>query len=261
MPEHLDIEDCPPLRRIWIDRPKVRNALRPGLVAELRQAFETAASAPGVRAVVLGGRGPAFSAGADLGWMREAAGYSDAENRADAAALADMLASVRRCPRPVVARVHGPAVGGGVGLVAACDMAVAAEGAWFQLSEVRLGLVPAVILPYVTEALGPRRTRQAMLSAERFGARDAAAWGLVNETVSQDALDARIDALAAGVCRGGPDAVAAAKALADRIGGRPVDASVRAETADRIAQIRATDEAKEGMAAFFERRPPRWTGP
>ena len=241
-----------------MNRPAQRNAFHPGLIAELRHAFAEAASASGVRAAVLAGRGGAFSAGADLGWMREAASYTDDENLADAAGLASMLDCIQACPRPVIARVQGAVVGGGVGLVAASDIAVASEDAWFQLSEVRLGLIPAVISPYVIEALGPRRARQLMLTAERVSARQAAAWSLVHEAVAVEALDERIDEIARLIATGGPDALASAKDLTRAVRGRPFDSSLRDETSQRIARIRASEEAQEGIAAFFDRRAPRW---
>ncbi len=241
-----------------MDRPAQRNAFHPELINALRNAFLNAASAPAIRAIVLAGRGPAFSAGADLGWMREAAHFSDEENRADAKSLATMLAAIRNCARPVIARVHGAALGGGVGLAAASDIAIASKDAWLQLSEVRLGLIPAVIAPYVIEALGLRRARQLMLSGERLDAGRAAEWGLVNEAVAAEALDARIEELLAEVSKGGPESLAAAKDLMRRIGSHPIDSSVLDETAESIARIRMTEEAQEGIAAFFDRRPPRW---
>ena len=241
-----------------MNRPAQRNAFNPALIKALREAFLNAASAKSVRVVVLAGRGPAFSAGADLGWMRESASYSEPENRADAEVLASMLDAIRACPRPVIARVHGAAIGGGVGLVAASDVAIASQDAWLQLSEVRLGLIPAVISPYVIESLGPRRARQLMLSAERVGASQAAAWGLVNESVAAEALDARIDSVARQMEKGGPEALAVVKDLTRRVGLRPIDSAVRNETARDIARIRTTPEAQEGIAAFFERRTPGW---
>lgn len=254
----LETEDRASVRWIWMDRPAQRNAFHPELINALRNAFLNAASAPAIRAIVLAGRGPAFSAGADLGWMREAAHFSDEENRADAKSLATMLAAIRNCARPVIARVHGAALGGGVGLAAASDIAIASKDAWLQLSEVRLGLIPAVIAPYVIEALGLRRARQLMLSGERLDAGRAAEWGLVNEAVAAEALDARIEELLAEVSKGGPESLAAAKDLMRRIGSHPIDSSVLDETAESIARIRMTEEAQEGIAAFFDRRPPRW---
>ena len=242
-----------------MNRPAQRNAFNPALIKALRDAFRNAACAMGVRVVVLAGRGPAFSAGADLGWMRESVSYSEPENRADAEVLASMLDAIRACPRPVIARVHGAAVGGGVGLVAASDIAIASRDAWLQLSEVRLGLIPAVIAPYVIESLGLRRARQLMLSAERVGASQAAAWGLVNESVAAEALDARIESIARQMEKGGPEALAVVKDLTRRVGTRPIDSAVRNETARDIARIRTTAEAQEGIAAFFERRAPGWS--
>ena len=241
-----------------MDRPAQRNAFDPELIGALRNAFLDVASAPAIRAVVLAGRGPAFSAGADLGWMREAACYSDEENRADAKSLATMLAAIRSCPRPVIARVHGAALGGGVGLAAASDIAIASEDAWLQLSEVRLGLIPAVIAPYIIEAVGLRRARQLMLTGERLDACRAAEWGLINEAVATETLDARIEVLLGEVAKGGPEALAAAKDLIRRIGSHPIDSSVLNETADSIARIRLSEEAQEGIAAFFDHRRPRW---
>ncbi len=243
---------------VWLDRPEVRNAFNDGVVAELTAAFRTLGADPSLRAIVLGGRGKAFCAGADLSWMRTMAGYTWEQNEADAAALAEMLWTVWRCPLPVVGRIQGDCYAGGVGLAAVCDVLVAAEGVQFCLSEARLGLLPATIGPYVVRALGEQASRRYFVTAERFSAAEARALGLVHECVRAEMLDAKVAEIVAALVANGPTAVKACKALVQDVAGRPVDDALRADTARRIADIRASAEGREGVAAFLGKREPGW---
>ena len=247
--------------RVWLDRPVVRNAMNGALIRELRAAFVAIAADDAVRAVVLGGRGKAFCAGADLGYMREMADYTWEQNRADAEVLADMLWTIRSCPVPTVARIHGDCYAGGMGLAAVCDVRVAGAGVTFCLSEARLGLLPATISPYVVAAMGESEARRWFTTAERFGAPRAREMGFVHEVVDADAVDATVETLVAALVANGPAATRACKKLVDDVAGRPVDAALRAETARRIADIRSTAEGREGIASFLEKRPPSWLPP
>ena len=250
----------PHVAEVWLNRPEVRNAFNDGVIAELTAAFRALGAEPGLRAIVLGGRGKAFCAGADLSWMARMAGYTWDENRADAAALAEMLHTVWACPLPVLGRVHGDCYAGGVGLAAVCDVLVAADTVNFCLSEARLGLLPATIGPYVVRALGEQASRRYFTTAERFGAPRAAALGFVHECVPADQLDAACAAIADAWVANGPAAVKACKQLVQDVAARPIDAGLRAETARRIADIRASDEGREGIAAFLGKREPGWRG-
>lgn len=243
---------------VWLNRPDVRNAFNEGVIAELHAAFDAFAAEPELRAVVLGGHGKAFCAGADLSWMRAMAGFDWEQNRADAQALADMLWAVWRCPVPVVGRVHGDCYAGGVGLAAVCDVLVAADGVNFCLSEAKLGLLPGTISPYVIRAMGEQAARRYFVSAERFSAAQAAAMGFVHEVVAADALDATVAGIVATLVANGPMATRACKALVQDIAGHPIDAALRAETARRIADIRASDEGREGVQSFLNKRRPAW---
>lgn len=243
---------------VWLNRPEVRNAFNDGVVAELTAAFTTFATDEALRVVVLGGRGKAFCAGADLGWMRAMAGYSWDENQADAARLAEMLWTVWRCPVPVIGRLHGDCYAGGVGLAAVCDVLVAADGMQFCLSEARLGLLPATIGPYVVRALGEQASRRFFVTAERFSAAEAKALGFVHECVAPEALDAKVAELVATITANGPQAVRACKRLVQDLAGREIDAALRADTAHRIADARAGSEGREGVSAFLGKRDPAW---
>lgn len=243
---------------VWLNRPEVRNAFNDGVVGELTQAFRELGAEPGLRAIVLGGHGKAFCAGADLGWMRSMAGYSWEQNHADAARLAEMLWTIWQCPLPVVGRIHGDCYAGGVGLAAVCDVLVAADGVSFCLSEARLGLLPATIGPYVVRALGAQASRRYFVTAERFGAADARALGFVHEVVAADALDAKVAEIAAAIVANGPAAVQACKRLVQDVAGRTIDAALRDDTARRIADTRASAEGREGVAAFLGKREPGW---
>lgn len=243
---------------IRLNRPDIRNAFDDALIAELTATVETLGAEAAIRAIVLTGEGKAFSAGADLNWMRRMAGYGREENLADARALAKLMHVLNNCPKPTIARVNGPAMGGGVGLVACCDIAIASETAFFALSEARLGLIPAVISPFVVAAMGPRAARRYFLTGERFDAAAARALGLVHEIAPADGLDARVEAALGALLLCGPAAQAAAKALIAAVANRPVDAAILEDTATRIADIRAGEEGREGVAAFLEKRKPGW---
>ena len=244
--------------RVFLNRPDVRNAFNDGVIAELTAAFSGFAADASLRAVVLGGHGKAFCAGADLSWMRAMADYTWEQNRADAQGLADMLHAIWSCPVPVIGRVHGDCYAGGVGLAAVCDILVAAEGVQFCLSEAKLGLLPATIGPYVVKALGEQASRRYFATAERFDAARAHALGFVHEVVPADALDAKVDELLAALVANGPAAVRACKSLVHDVAGRAIDADLRAETARRIADIRASAEGREGVQAFLNKRDPAW---
>lgn len=244
--------------RVWLNRPDVRNAFNDGVIAELAQAFADLGRDDALRVVVLGGHGKAFCAGADLSWMKQMAGYDWEQNRADAQALADMLWAIQRCPVPVVARIHGDCYAGGVGLAAVCDVRVATSGVTFCLSEARLGLLPATIGPYVVRAMGESASRRYFTTAERFSAAQAHRIGLVHEVAEADALDATIDAIVAALVANGPRAVRACKQLVHDLAGAAITEALRADTARRIADIRASDEGKEGVRSFLDKRPPGW---
>lgn len=244
--------------RVFLDRPELRNAFNDAVVAELTATFAALAGDADLRVVVLGGRGKAFCAGADLGWMAQMAGYSWEQNHADARALAEMLWTIWRCPVPVVARIHGDCYAGGLGLAAVCDIRVAAAPAQFCLSEARLGLLPATIAPYVVRAIGEPAARRYFVSAERFDAARAQAIGLVHEVIAPEALDEGVEAIVAAVCANGPAAVRACKQLVRDVAGRPIDAALRDDTARRIADVRAGAEGREGVQAFLGKREPSW---
>jgi methylglutaconyl-CoA hydratase len=244
--------------RVWLNRPEVRNAFNADLIPDLSAAFMALGNDDGVRAIVLGGRGKAFCAGADLGWMREMADYSWDQNRADAAKLADMLFAIYSCPRPVVGRIHGDCYAGGVGLAAACDVVVAAEPATFCLSEARLGLLPATISPYVIRAMGEQAARRYFVTAERFSAAQAKAMGFVHELCAAEAIDEVVDGIVATLVDNGPMATRACKKLVQDVAGLPIGPELRADTAGRIADIRASVEGREGVQSFLQKRKPAW---
>ncbi|UCG98884.1 MAG: enoyl-CoA hydratase/isomerase family protein [Burkholderiales bacterium] len=258
MSNGLEIHIARRVAVVWLAREKVRNAFNETLIAELASAFTRLGADDGVRAIVLAGRGPAFCAGADLDWMRRMAGYSFEENRADARALAEMLRTIDRCPKPTIARVHGDAYAGGMGLVAACDIAVAASTTGFCLSETRLGLVPATISPYVIRAMGEQAARRYALTAERFDAAEALRLGFVHAVVPADGLDTRIEEVLAALMQTSGSAVSEAKRLVREVAGRPIDEALLADTAERIATARASDDGREGVRAFLDKRKPRW---
>ena len=247
--------------RIWLHRPDVRNALNGALISELAAAFADFAADGGVRAIVLGGSGKAFCAGADLAFMKEVGGYTWEQNRADAETLAEMLWTLYTCPVPVIARIHGDCYAGGLGIASVCDMRVVAEGVNFSLSEARLGLLPATISPYVVRAMGEQAARRYFVTAERFGAAEARACGFAHEVTAAGAIDAKVDELVAALVANGPMATRACKKLVQDVAGREITPELRAETARRIADIRASAEGKEGVSSFLEKRKPSWLLP
>jgi methylglutaconyl-CoA hydratase len=254
----LDLSRHGAVARVMLNRPEVRNAFNDAMIAELTDAFRTLGADSGLRAIVLGGHGKAFCAGADLAWMRSMADYDWDENRADAQKLADMLWTIYACPLPVVGRIHGDCYAGGVGLAAVCDVLVAADGMHFALTEAKLGLLPATIAPYVIRGIGEQAARRYFVSAERFSAAQAQALGFVHEVVAPDALDAKVDEIVAALVANGPMAVKACKQLVQDLSGRPIDQSLRDDTARRIADIRASAEGKEGVQSFLHKRAPNW---
>jgi methylglutaconyl-CoA hydratase len=245
---------------IHLNRPEVRNAFNETAIAEITDVFRTLGADAGVRAIVLAARGPAFCAGADLNWMKKLAAYTHDENRADAAQLAGMLRTIYLCPKPVVAKVQGDCYAGGMGLVAACDIAVAAEDANFCLSEVKLGLIPATISPYVIKAMGENAARRYFLTAERFSAQEAQRIGFVQAVVKADGLDASVDEIVKALVSASPNAVKEAKRLVREVAGMPLTDALIADTAERIAVIRASAEGREGVRSFLEKRKPGWLG-
>ena len=253
----LTVTDANGIATVTLDRPEARNAFNAELIAQLRDCFAALATDDAVRVVVLTGAGTVFSAGADVQWMQGAAQFTVVENERDARAMAAMFAAVDRCPKPVVARVNGAAFGGGAGLIACCDIAVAVEDARFSFSEVRLGIAPATISPFVLRKIGPSHARALFLTAERFDAARARAIGLVHEVVPADELDAAIDRQTAMLLHGGPHALAAAKELVHELPGM-TDGEQRAYTATLIAHLRTSAEGQEGLRAFLDRRSPSW---
>lgn len=246
------------VRRIAIERPDVHNAFNEVVIQELTAAFDEANTDPDTRVVILESSGPSFSAGADINWMGRMIDYSIEENEADALEMANMLRAIRECSRPVIARVHGATYGGGVGLVAACDVSVAVESAVFALTEVKLGILPAVISPYVQERIGPGHMRRYALTAERFDAHEARRIGLVGEVVADEAaLDEKIAFFTKLFLKNGPDALAACKRVLRDI--QPVDwEEATTVTVERIAERRVSEEGQEGLRAFLEKRSPKW---
>lgn len=246
---------------ILLNRPDKRNALNAQVISELADAVETLSKNPEARLVLLRGAGTTFSAGADIEWMRAAADYTVHENEEDAYALAEMLRSLNSLPQVTVAMVHGAAMGGGVGLAAACDIAVAVKGTKFAFSEVRLGVIPATISPYIVEAIGPRWARSLFVTGETFDAEFAQRIGLVqHEVADETALEAAVENIARMVFASSPAAIADAKKLVDDVIGREFDSSLSRATAKRLAHRRASTQGREGLAAFLEKRKPSWLG-
>ena len=244
---------------VTINRPQKKNAFDAATIAALHEAFETLHGADRVRAVFIRGAGGTFSAGADLNWMRDAAGWSESDNRDDAMGLAKMLKALHDVPALTVALVEGSAMGGGAGIVAACDMAVAVEGARFAFSEVKLGLIPATIAPYVIEAVGARRARQLFLTANAFDADYAAHAGLIDLVLPEGSVDEFISMLSDSLTNNAPGAMGEAKRLVNDIAHHKIDSGLMDETAKRIARARVSDEGREGVAAFLEKRKASWT--
>ncbi|MFH1804074.1 MAG: enoyl-CoA hydratase/isomerase family protein [Pseudomonadota bacterium] len=244
--------------RITLNRPDIHNAFDDGLIAGLTAMLGSLATDPMVRVVQLIGAGKSFSAGADLNWMKRMADYSHAENLADSQALARLMKTLNFLPKPTIALINGAAFGGGVGLAACCDIAIASNRASFCLSEVKLGLIPAVISPYVVEAIGEAQARRYFLSAERFDAPTAQRISLIHEIVAENDLLARGDEMAALLVQNGPHAMQAAKDLIYAVANRPIDDAMIDDTANRIAKLRASAEGREGIRAFLEKRAAQW---
>jgi methylglutaconyl-CoA hydratase len=254
----LEIEKACGVATLWMNRPERHNAFDAALIAELTKTLGELETDETTRVVILAGRGASFCAGADLAWMK-ACGEADFEqNLDDARRLAELLRRLAQLPKPTIARVQGPAIGGGLGLAAACDICVAATDAFFAASEVRLGLIPSVIGPYLLRAIGARQASRYILTGERIGAAQAQRLGLAHEIAPPETLDAKIEEIATALSRGAPRALASAKLLLREIAHRPPDDALRDDTARRIAEIRAGAEAREGVAAFLEKRPPSW---
>ena len=258
MPDSLLIKREGPVARVRLNRPEVHNAFDAALVTRLTEALERLAGDAGVRVVVLEGEGAACSAGADLNWMRGMAAASEADNREDALALARLMRTLDGLPRPTIASVHGAAFGGGVGLVACCDIAIGVPGAKFGLTESKLGLLPAVISPYVIAAIGPRNARRYFATAEVFDAAEARRIGLLHEVVDADALDAAVQRQVDLLLKAGPIAAAAAKALARNVTHASGPVAIDAANADLIAKLRVSPEGQEGIQAFLDKRKPAW---
>jgi methylglutaconyl-CoA hydratase len=243
---------------LLLNNPEQHNAFDDRLIAELTAALKRLAENPQIRVVILASNGKSFSAGADLNWMLRVADYSLEENVEDALALAELMRTLNELPKPTIALVQGAAFGGGVGLVAACDIVIASDRASFCLSEVKLGLIPAVISPYVIAAIGPRAARRYFLTAERFPADEALRLGLVHQIVPEPELPSTADQLSRQLLQNGPQALAEAKRLIREVSGRPVDKKLVELSAEWIAAIRATEEGREGLQAFLAKRPPNW---
>lgn len=244
--------------QVTMSRPAVFNAFDEAMIAEMDAAFTRLAGDPGVRVIVLAGEGKHFSAGADLQWMQRASTASREWNLEDARRFSEMLARIESCPKPTVARVQGAALGGGVGLACACDLAIAADNASFAVSEARFGILPAVIGPYVVNAVGKRHAKRLALTTTRIAAAEALAIGLVQQVVAPEALDAAVDAAIAELLVGGPDAQREIKQLFAQLEVGPITSEVRELTAQTISRVRGTDEAREGFAAFLGKRPANW---
>jgi methylglutaconyl-CoA hydratase len=254
----LEIIQEGPRATIWLNRPDVRNAFNETSIAEITQAFRVLDSDRDVRVIILAARGTAFCAGADLNWMKKMASYSEEENFSDAQALAEMMQVIYECNKPTIARVQGDCYAGGMGLVAACDMALAVDTAGFCLSEVRLGLIPATISPYVIRAIGERASRRYFLTAERFDAQEARRIGLVHEVVAEDQLDHEIDKLVHALLACSPHAIDEAKRLIRDVSGETIEPELVTDTVRRIAQIRVSEQGREGVQAFLNKRKPNW---
>jgi len=243
---------------VTLNRPKVHNAFDEVMISELGEAFGRLKADPGVRVVVITGAGKSFCAGADIHWMKKVIDYTFEENLADNLALSETLRRIHTCPRPVIARVNGAAIGGGAGIASACDIAVASERAVFSLSEVRLGLLPACAVPYLVGKVGPSRTRELMLLGERLTAGRALECGLVNAVVPHEELDEAVRERVENLLASGPEALAACKRLVERVSSMDLE-EAGSYTAETLARLRIGEEGQEGMRAFLSKRPPSWT--
>jgi methylglutaconyl-CoA hydratase len=256
--EVLCIRNQPGVVEVTLNRPEVHNAFNDAVIARLTGIFQELAADPAVRVILLCANGSSFSAGADLNWMKRMAGYTEAQNRDDALGLARMLRTLNELPKPTVAIVQGPAFAGGCGLVAACDIAIAVESAQFALTEVKLGLIPATIGPYVLAAIGARACRRFFLTAERFSAKQALDLGLVHALAPAEELRGVATDIVNRLLEAGPSALAESKRLIRDLAGRPVDDALMTDTAERIAAVRASAEGRDGVGSFLEKRKPGW---
>ncbi len=251
---------CDDVANITLNRPELHNAFNEVVMAELTEAFTTVGAEDNVRAIILRSEGKSFCAGADVNWMKRMVGYSIEENVEDANLLARMLRTIRECPKPVIARIHGAAIGGGVGLAAACDIAVAVESGVFCLSEVKLGIIPAVISPFVLEKIGMGNMRRYALTAERFSAAEAKRIGLIHEVLaSVEEMDAWIEAQLKLILSNGPEAMSMCKRVLDEVSAIDWD-RIQSLTTRRIAERRVSSEGQEGLKSFLEKKPPNWAG-
>ena len=244
--------------RVALNRPDVRNAFNDQMLEDLLEVFATVRDDPGIRIVVLTGEGKSFCAGADLHWMKRVVDYTYEENYEDSLNLARMLREIYTCPKPVIGRINGPAIGGGTGVVAVCDIAIASEDAVFAFTETKLGLTPATISPYLLKRMGERNLREYFLTGERFAAARAAQMGLINAVVPADELDAAVDAKIGMILTGGPQALAVSKELIREISERSLDEN-GPYTAGVISRLRTSEEGQEGMNAFLGKKKPPWT--
>lgn len=256
--QNLEVEIQGPVATVWLNRPAVRNALDDVLLSEITQAIKLLEQEDAVRVLVLGGRGKVFCAGADLNWMKRMAGYSNEQNQADAMGLATMLKTLHQVSKPTIARVHGAAFAGGMGLAAACDVVVAEPTAEFCLSEVRIGLIPSTISPYIIKALGVQASKRYMLTAERISAGEAHRLGFVQVLCEDGAIDAAVAQISQALIAGGPRALAQTKTLINTVANRSLDDELIDETAGLIARVRSSGEGREGVSSFLEKRQPAW---
>ncbi len=254
----LQLEIAHGAATVTLNRPDVRNAFNETVIAELNNVFLELGQDEQVRAIVLAANGPAFCAGADLNWMKKMAHYTPEQNLEDAQQLAEMLYQIYSCAKPVIAKVQGDCYAGGMGLVAACDIAVTVDSANFCLSEVKLGLIPATISPYVIKAMGPNAARRYFITAERFSAQEAHRIGFVHESVPAENLDQTVAQIVNAIVNNGPNAVIAAKWLVEDVTGAEIEEDLLTYTAECIADIRSSPEGKEGVASFLEKRKPNW---
>jgi methylglutaconyl-CoA hydratase len=255
---NIEIEYAGAVATVWMNRPALHNALNDALIDELTEAFHALGQNPSVRVIVLSGRGKSFSAGADIESMKLQGSAPIESNLANARRLAELFRAIATVPKPTVARVNGSAIGGGVGLVAACDIAVASSSAVFATSEVRLGLIPSTIAPYVLRAIGPRQALRLFQTGERINAAQAEKVGLIHESVAPEQLDTRLQAILQDVLAGAPLAQHAARQLIHAIANQPITDELIEDTARQIANIRSEPEAREGLGAFLEKRPAAW---
>lgn len=254
----LEIEYHGATAWVWMNRPAVHNALDEELIASLTATFRALNGNEAVRVIVLSGRGKSFCAGADVDSMKRQGNAQVEDNLANARELAELFRTIASSRKPTIARVSGAAIGGGLGLVSVCDIAIASKGAIFAASEVRLGLIPATIGPYLVHAVGARKAKRLFLTGERFSAVQAEKYGLVHEVVEPFEIDVKIEAMIQELLHGGPHAQAAAKELVDAVAEQPITSELIEDTARRIASIRSTPEAREGLDAFLEKRPASW---